>query len=105
MQRVYTPAELEDRRVASEPDTERLATTFAVKEATMKVLRPSEEDAVPWRSIEVRRESYGALRIELSGRAAELAADAGIGALAASATREAGFAAALVIATDEIVER
>jgi phosphopantetheinyl transferase (holo-ACP synthase) len=38
------------------------------------------------------------VHIELSGRAAELAADAGVAELSASLTHEAGFAAAVVIA-------
>ena len=43
----------------------------------MKVLRPAEHDAVPWNEIEVRHaRRSGSVELELSGRAAELAAEA-----------------------------
>jgi holo-[acyl-carrier protein] synthase len=51
------------------------------------------------RDIEVRRDASGKVHLELHGRAAEVAAAAGIGELALSITHEAGFAAAVVVAT------
>jgi holo-[acyl-carrier protein] synthase len=97
LQRVYTERELEDCRTSDGVDPERLAARFAAKEAAMKVLRPGEE-AVPWSSIEVRREPGGWVELALAGAAAELAADAGIAELSVSLTHEGAFAAAVVVA-------
>jgi holo-[acyl-carrier protein] synthase len=64
----------------------------------MKVLRPTDDDAVPWNTIEVHRRDAGRIEIELAGRAADLAAESGITELDASLTHEAEFAAAVVVA-------
>jgi holo-[acyl-carrier protein] synthase len=96
--RIYTPRELEDCRMEGIVDPERLAGRFAAKEAAMKTLRPG-DDAVPWSSIEVRREEAGWVEIELSGPAAELAERAGIADMSVSLTHERGYAAAVVVAT------
>ena len=99
LKRVYTDAELAECRTGAGIDAERLAARFAVKEAAMKVLRPSEHDAVPWTEIEVRHaDASDAVEVGFSGRAAELAAASGIGPLTASLTHEAEFAAAVVVA-------
>jgi holo-[acyl-carrier protein] synthase len=98
LERVYTPTELSDCGAPGEIDAERLASRFAVKEATMKTLRPAMDDAVPWDTIEVRRDDIGTINVALSGRAAELASDAGISGFDASLSHEADFAAAVVIA-------
>jgi holo-[acyl-carrier protein] synthase len=97
LERVYTERELEDCRTATGVDPERLAARFAAKEATMKVLRPDDE-GIPWRAIAVQRDPSGSVDLELSGRAAALAADAGVAELAVSLTHEGAFAAAIVVA-------
>jgi holo-[acyl-carrier protein] synthase len=97
LERVYTKREIDDCGTAAGIDPERLAARFAAKEATLKVL-PVGNEGLALTAIEVRREPSGRVRIELSGRAAELAADAGVAELSASLTHEAGFAAAVVIA-------
>jgi holo-[acyl-carrier protein] synthase len=74
-----------------------LAARFAAKEATLQVLRPV-GDPPGWREIEVRRVDGGATDLHLSGRAAELAAGAGITDLALSLTHEADLAMAVVVA-------
>lgn len=96
--RVYTERELEDcgGRAAARPES--LAARFAAKEATLKVLRPRSEEAVPWSSVEVVRTSGGWVEIVLHGPAAELASRAGVTDLAVSLTHEADYAAAAVIA-------
>jgi holo-[acyl-carrier protein] synthase len=99
LKRVYTATELDDCRVDGSVDAERLAGRFAAKEATMKTLRPPDDEAVPWSSIEVRREASGWVEVALSGPAAELAERAGIADMAVSLTHERGFAAAVVVAT------
>jgi phosphopantetheine--protein transferase-like protein len=91
--RVYSPAEVDDCRRAGALDARRLGTRFAAKEATLKVLRPGRDDAVPWRAIEVR-----AGRLELSGAAAERAAAAGLRDFALSLAFAGGHAAAVVLA-------
>jgi len=97
LQRVYTDRELADCRGADGLELHRLAARFAAKEAAMKVLRVREE-AVPWRSIEVRRDDAGWAELALSGAAAELAAAAGVRELAVSLTHEREWASAVVIA-------
>ena len=96
LERVYTEREVEDCRTGAGIDPERLAARFAAKEATLKVL--SGEEGLALSTIEVCREPSGRVRIELSGRAAEIANEAGIAELSASLTHEAGFGAAVVIA-------
>jgi holo-[acyl-carrier protein] synthase len=95
VQRVYTEAEAAD--CAGDPL--RLAARFAAKEATMKVLQPSPDDAVPWPSIEVVRTPGGSPRIALHGAAAELARAGGLTDLALSFTHEDEYAAAVVVGT------
>ncbi len=98
LDRIYTTAELRECASSSGPDPERLAGRFAAKEATMKVLRPSDDAALPWTAIEVRRAPGGALEVVLSGPAADLATAARLGSLSLSITHEAGLAAAVVVA-------
>jgi holo-[acyl-carrier protein] synthase len=97
LERIYTKAEVEDCRGPSgRIEAERLAARFAAKEATIKAL-PGAGEEVRLTMIEVRSEPSGEVRLELSGRAAELAAQAGIEELALSLTHEGGFAAATVV--------
>lgn len=97
LERVYTERELSDCRTETGFDPERLAARFAAKEAALKVLRPADE-AVAWRSIEVRRAPAGWVELGLTGAAAALAADAGVSALALSISHERGLASAVVVA-------
>lgn len=63
----------------------------------MKVLRPRDE-AIPWRTIAVKRDPSGWVDIELSGNAAALAKDAGLTDMAVSLTHEGAYASAVVVA-------
>lgn len=95
--RVFTERELEYANEAIPQRAERLAARFAAKEATLKVLRPT--DARPnWRSIEVVRSTHGWCEVVLSQTAAELAHRQGIQHLALSMSHDAGIATAIVIA-------
>ncbi|HET9162282.1 MAG TPA: holo-ACP synthase [Solirubrobacterales bacterium] len=97
LKRIYTEREVEDCRGPSgRVEPERLAARFAAKEAAIKAL-PGAGEGVRLTAIEVRREPNGEVRLELSGRAAELAEEAGVSELALSITHEAGFAAASVV--------
>ncbi|HEY2777676.1 MAG TPA: holo-ACP synthase [Gaiellaceae bacterium] len=99
--RVYSARELDDcRGSSSEIVAERLAGRFAAKEAAIKLLRPGAEEheqGVGWSSIEVVRDRSGAPELTLTGRAAELARDAGLTGLSVSITHERTFAAAVVV--------
>jgi holo-[acyl-carrier protein] synthase len=97
LERVYTDREIADCSSGGELSAERLAARFAAKEATMKALRIRDE-AVPWLSIEVRRDAAGWVELRLDGAAAALAEEAGIDDLAVSLTHENGFASAVVVA-------
>ena len=101
LERIYTRDEVEDCRTGGTIDASRLAARFAAKEATIKVLRPERDEAVPWSSIGVRRDPSGATGLELTGHAAELAAGAGLTDLAVSLTHENDLAAAVVVARTE----
>jgi holo-[acyl-carrier protein] synthase len=97
LRRVYLPSEIEDCQGPQGLDPLRLAARFAAKEATMKVLRVGDE-AVPWPSIEIRREPGGAPSVHLHGPAAALAEEHGIAGLALSFTHEEDYAGAVVVA-------
>jgi len=97
LERIYTAREVDDCRGPSgRVEPERLAARFAAKEATIKAL-PGAGEGVRLTAIEVRTEPSGQVRLELSGRAAEMASEAGVSELALSLTHEAGFAAASVV--------
>jgi holo-[acyl-carrier protein] synthase len=100
LNRIYTEREVADCGGAAEIRADSLAARFAAKEATLKILGPAQE-GVGWRSIEVVREPAGLISLELSGRAAELAREARISALAVSLSHEGDLAGAVVVATLE----
>jgi holo-[acyl-carrier protein] synthase len=104
MHRMFTPHEVDCCRSNSnsrdlsipEYSFESMAARFAAKEATLKVLRPV-GPRPKWSDIEVHRADGGWCDIRLSGSAAAMAADAGIGQWAVSLTHHASMAAAVVI--------
>lgn len=77
---------------------QRLAARFAAKEAVMKVLRPRDE-AIPWSSIEIRREAWGGCSVLLSGNAAARASDEQLTDFQVSISHEPAYAIATVVAT------
>ncbi len=97
LERIYTDREVEEcRRPSGEIEAERLAARFAAKEATIKAL-PGSGEEIRLTGIEILKGPTGKVRIELSGRAAALAGEAGVTDLAVSLTHEDGFAAAAVV--------
>ena len=99
LERIYTEREVDACRGPSgRVEPERLAARFAAKEATIKAL-PGAGEEIRLTSIEVCSEPNGEVRLELSGRAAEIAREAGIEEVAVSLTHEGGFAAATVVAS------
>jgi len=97
LQRLFTERELAECQTEAGLSSERLASRFAAKEATIPVLRPGGRP-LPWRTIEVRRHPSGWVGLELSGSAATLASEAGLEEFALSLTHEHGVAAAVVVA-------
>jgi holo-[acyl-carrier protein] synthase len=99
LRRVFTEAEVENCRGADGGVVPlRLAARFAAKEAAAKVLAPAGDAPLPWPEIEVVRTGTAPL-LRLHGRAAELAAAAGVSELALSFTHEDAYAAAVVVGT------
>jgi holo-[acyl-carrier protein] synthase len=97
LKRFYTEGELRDCDTGHGIVAQRLAARFAAKEATLKVLRPGDE-AIPWRSMGVVRHGPGWVTVELSGRAAALAAETGLQNFELSISHEEEYASAVVIA-------
>jgi holo-[acyl-carrier protein] synthase len=97
LERIYTDREVADCSGPSgRVEPERLAARFAAKEAAIKAL-PGAGEEVRLTDIEVVADASGQVSLALSGRAAELAAEAGGGEIALSLTHEGGFAAATVV--------
>ncbi len=76
---------------------EHLAARFAAKEAVMKALGTGLTQGIGWTEIEVVREPSGQPRLALSGRAAAVAAERGIGAwlISLSHTEDAAIASVI----------
>lgn len=75
-----------------------LAERFAGKEAAIKILAPGER-ALDWRSVEVRRGRRAGCSLRLSGAAAALAHEAGVGPISLSVSSAAGLAMAVAVAS------
>ncbi|MGV1036651.1 MAG: holo-ACP synthase [Candidatus Nanopelagicales bacterium] len=98
LERIYTPEELVTCAGPLPQMAARLAARFAAKEATVKVLRPSEQ-APDWRSIEVRTHPSGWTELHLTGAARKLADASQLSSFAVSVSHEHDVATAVVIAT------
>jgi holo-[acyl-carrier protein] synthase len=97
LKRVFTAREVEDCRGPSgELVAASLAARFAAKEATIKAL-PGSGEGVPLTAIAVSSGPGREVGLALSGRAAEIAREAGVTELAVSLTHESGLAAATVV--------
>jgi holo-[acyl-carrier protein] synthase len=100
LRRVYTERERASSRSAGTigegRGIKRLAACYAVKEATLKVLEPDDDDAVGWQSIDVQLGADTEHLVELHGAAAELAARRGIQRLVGSVEVSRGHAFAVV---------
>lgn len=105
LNRIFTQQELADCSTAQGWRFCSLAARFAVKEATMKVLRLSPEQALAWCDIEVRRDRQGAPRLHLQGRAQTLAQQAGLSNWCLSFSHEAEYACATVLAVSNSCSR
>ena len=95
--RLFTPHEIAYARAAAGQHAERLAARFAAKEAAIKALGFSDA-GVDWREMEVRRDPHGACSLVLHGKAAALAAGAGVRELLLSLSHDGDYAVAAVVA-------
>ena len=95
LDRIFTEVERakSDRRAARAAS---YAKRFAAKEAALKVLGVG-IGAVDWHDVEVVRTSSGAPELRVTGRASELAVDAGIRAWKVSLSHTATMAEAVVV--------
>ena len=96
VERLFTAAEREYCESAKDP-TERYAARFAAKEAAMKALGVG-LGAIGWHDVEVVRTESGEPVLNVSGRAAELAAEKGITRWAVSLSHAGSMAQAVVVA-------
>jgi holo-[acyl-carrier protein] synthase len=76
LDRLFTPGERAVAEARRDP-VPALAARFAAKEAVMKVLGVG-LGAIDWHDVEVVREESGRPRLAITGRAAALAAEAGV---------------------------
>ena len=97
-ERVFTDHERASAKGDDRTFASSLAARFAAKEATMKVLRPSSADSIPWTAIEVRTAENGACSLALHGLAEELAVTAKLGQFALSMSHQGDMAVAIVLA-------
>jgi len=94
LRRLFTDDEIAYATASPAQMAERLAARFAAKEAAKKALRVSNDDAIGWRQIEVRRDPSGACDLLLHGEAARVA---GPCTTAVSLSHEGDFATAVVL--------
>jgi holo-[acyl-carrier protein] synthase len=96
LDRVYTAAEQEYCR-SKRSSAESFAARFAAKEAGAKALGTGISRGVTWKEIEVARERGGRPSLRFHGRAAERAAQLGVGNAALSLTHTRDMAMASVV--------
>jgi holo-[acyl-carrier protein] synthase len=94
--RLFTAAERRYAESATDP-TERFAVRYAAKEATMKALGVG-LGAFDWHDVEVVRTDTGAPELSVTGRAAKLAAAAGVTRWLVTLTHTGSMAEAVVVA-------
>jgi holo-[acyl-carrier protein] synthase len=95
LDRVYTPAEQEAGRRAGSSLAASLAARFAAKEAVLKLIGTA--DGVDPRDVEITHQD-GRPVVRLSGLAATLAAEAGVGPIDVSLSHTGDLALAVAVA-------
>jgi holo-[acyl-carrier protein] synthase len=96
LERLFTAGERAYAMAKADP-APYLAARFAAKEAGMKAFGLGWRDGLSWHDFEVVRDPLGRPDLELSGRAAELAAERGIKAVHLSYSHDGEYAVATVI--------
>jgi len=97
LERCFTTGE-RDYAIQARRTTEHLAGRFAAKEAALKAIRTGWRSGISWTDVEVVIEASGAPRLEVTGRAAEIAAGLGIRSWHVSISHTEALAIASVIA-------
>jgi len=100
MHRIFTPAEIAYCQLKKKNAAESFAARFAAKEAAAKALGTGISRGVTWREFEVQRLPGQRPTLQLSGRAAAIAARQGIHHLSISLSHTRELAIAIVIAED-----
>lgn len=96
VERLFTPGERAYADAARDP-AERYAVRFAAKEAAMKALGVG-LGAFDWHDVEVVRADSGAPSLQVTGRAAALAVEAGVGSWKLTLAHTHVTAEAIVVA-------
>lgn len=99
LRRVYTPGEIAYCQ-AKKNSAESLAARFAAKEAGAKALGTGISRGVSWREFEVTRKPGQRPELQLSGRAAEIAAHLGVRRMSLSLSHSRELSIAVVVAED-----
>ncbi len=97
LDRVFTSLE-QEYCMSKQSSAESLAARFAAKEAVMKCLGTGWAEGIGFGQIEVQHDTTGAVRIALSGPAAEKALELGIAKIHLSLSHDGGKAIAMTIA-------
>jgi holo-[acyl-carrier protein] synthase len=99
-QRVLTPAERAHAARFAHP-VPHISGRFAAKEAVLKVLGTGWRGRIAWTDVEITNDRAGAPLVNLSGEAARIAAQRGIGQILLTITHTDDYAAASAIALSE----
>ena len=99
LQRIFTALELEYCSVRVDPCIH-LSGKFAGKEAVFKALSTFRERNVGWKDIEIGNDDNNRPMVKLRGRAAEVAAENGVGNIYISVSHERETAIAFAVTTD-----
>jgi holo-[acyl-carrier protein] synthase len=100
LHRIYTPAEIAYCQQKRKTAAESFAARFAAKEAAAKALGTGISRGVTWRELEVLRSPGQRPTLQLSGRAAAIAAHLGVRHLALTLSHTRELAIAIVVAED-----
>ena len=98
--KLFSEAEIAYANAAPAHRAARFAARFAAKEALIKAAALT-EDGVSWRDMEVVREDSGYCRLQLHGRALELARQRGASRFLLSLSHDGEYAAAVVAALSD----
>lgn len=103
MKRWFTATEIEYCLGKAVP-SRHFAARFAAKEAVAKVLPSHWNEPLPWQSIEIVNDNYGAPSVRLHGSALEIAHNAGVGGIRVSLSHCDEYATAVAV-TDHVARR
>jgi holo-[acyl-carrier protein] synthase len=98
LRRMLSAEELSLSVTAAGPDQAGLAGRLAAKEAVFKLFHAAGQ-TLPWLATEILKDPGGWPLVRLSGKAAALAAAAGIGHIEVSISHDENYAVAVAVAT------